>query len=378
MKDNVYLIFVNGVGTNNNKFYNMVDEGNGTFTATWGRVGDLGTKTVYPISKWDSTIKSKVKKGYKDISDLKVASTVVAKTSDNKHFNDFYEVFRKYTGNIVAKNYLVEGCSPLQMKEAQNILNKIVPSTNIDEINSYLHDLYKVIPRRMSNVKDFLINDLKDKQKFISKEQDALDSMDSNNSIQVSNPFDNLEVSFEEVDITPEITNLITSTLSDKRIKIYKLFRLSKKSLDDKYNNWLNTKENKTEQLLIHGTRNPNIFSIMKSGLMIRPTNAAMISGAAYGNGIYHSSHAQKSLGYTGYDNDKIFFLNRVHLGDFYTYEGWYRAGKDLDRNEMSFEGLNKRKKDSLYVKPGDGLLNSEYIIFKEEQHKFEYLLWLK
>lgn len=379
MYDNVYLIFVNGVDANNNKFYDMaVDPDNQNFTATWGRVGDVGKKTVYPISKWHSTIKSKIKKGYKDISDLKAMPVIVGVASNNTDFDSFYNVFSSYTGSSVKKTYLIDKCSPLQMNEAQNILNSIITLKDVDSINHNLQELYKVIPRRMGNVKHHLITDIKDITSIISKEQDALDSMDSNNAIHVSNPFTNLDITFKEAEVTTEIRDFILGTLSNKSVKIHKLFRISKDSLDDRYDKWMLTQKNKHDKLLIHGTRNPNIFSILKSGLMIRPTNAAMISGAAYGDGIYHSSHTQKSLGYTGWDNDKIFFLNKVHLGDFYTYQGYYRDGKDLSRSEMSYPGLQKRGKDSLYVAPGDGLLNSEYIIFKEDQHKFEYLLWLK
>ena len=71
--------------------------------------------------------------------------------------------------------------------------------------------------------------------------------------------------------------------------------------------------KNKACELLIHGTRNPNIFSILKGGLILRPTNA-VISGAVYGEGIYHSAHINKSLNYTGYDKDKIFLIQNGEI----------------------------------------------------------------
>ncbi len=128
----------------------------------------------------------------------------------------------------------------------------------------------------------------------------------------------------------------------------------------------------------LYGTRNPNVFNILKSGLLIRPSNAATISGAAYGEGIYHSAHTAKSLNYTGYDNDKIFFIQNVHMGKEYTYNGWYRDGKDISRSQMNYKDLKKLGYDSLYVRPGDGLQNSEYIVYNKEQTITEYLLWLK
>lgn len=379
MYDPVFLTFVNGEITNNNKFYNMtVDPSGQTFTALWGRIGDVGKTTVYPISKWHSTIKSKERKGYKNISDLKAVPIVIQSESKNKDFNDFYLTFSKYTGSFVKRTFLVDNCSPLQIKEAQTLLNEVIKAKDLVQANNVLTEVFKVIPRRMSDVKAYLIKDLADKNKIVQREQDAIDSIDSSNVINTANPYESLQLEFEEIPITKEIQHLITSTLSRDNVKIHKLFKIKKEIIDKKYNSWIKNQSDLSEKLLIHGTRNANIFSILNSGLMIRPSNAASISGAAYGEGIYHSDHAQKSLGYTGYDNDKIFLLNKVHVGKMFTYEGWYRQGKGLDRSDMTYNGLKKHDCDSLYVKPGDGLLNSEYIIFNEAQHNFEYILWLK
>ena len=60
MKDPVRLIMV--TDQNNNKFYNMDDNGNGTFTVTYGRVGTDGTKKTYDIGDWTKIYNSKTKK----------------------------------------------------------------------------------------------------------------------------------------------------------------------------------------------------------------------------------------------------------------------------------------------------------------------------
>ena len=46
-KADIKLLMV--TGDNNNKFYNMHDNDDGTFTVQWGRVGTKGTPTTYPI-----------------------------------------------------------------------------------------------------------------------------------------------------------------------------------------------------------------------------------------------------------------------------------------------------------------------------------------
>ena len=47
----IKLLMVTDV--NNNKFYYMHDNENGTFSATWGRYGTSGKVTTYDISKWN-------------------------------------------------------------------------------------------------------------------------------------------------------------------------------------------------------------------------------------------------------------------------------------------------------------------------------------
>ena len=384
--DNVYLIFVdpNNKGTQSNKFYDMKDNGNGTFTAEYGRVGSSKSTVTYPISKWESTRKSKIRKGYKDISDLKSTSTVVTEDSGNKSFDEFYKVFQKYTGSMVRKTYLVEGCSQGQIDEAQSILNKLVKAKTVDTFNKDLLELYKVIPRRMNDVRLYMLNDIKKKQSVIQKEQDALDSMDSANVTNVSNPFETLGIKWEEVTNHKEMEDLLYPTMDknyrygSRQATIHKVFKITDDKRTVMFDNWLDKQSNKHCQLLIHGTRCPNVFSILKSGLLVRPTNAASFAGSVYGDGVYHSAHSAKSLGYVGNDPDKLFFIQNVHMGNYYTYEGWYRDGKDISRSEMNYKGLQKKGYDSLFVKAGDGLLNSEYIVYNSDQTNTNFLVWMK
>lgn len=370
------LVYVEVEGINSNKYYNMELVGS-TINVEYGRVGGTPTKTTYPASKWNSLLSSKEKKGYKNIAALKNDITIIVKESTNKDFNEFYDVFSKYTGNYVRKNYNVESASKAQIKEAQLLIDSL--STVNDKIifNKTLIELFKIVPRKMNYVSDYLLSDINAKNAIIAREQDSLDSITSINSMNVENPFDELDIEFELISTPKEILDLYNSTNTSK-YNIYKCYRILDKTNISDFDNWLSKQENKKTELLIHGTRNPNVFGILKSGLLIRPSNAAVISGAAYGNGIYHSAHSHKSLGYTGYDNDKIFFIQNVHMGNPYTYSGWYRDGKDISRDKMNYKDLKALGNDSLYVKPGDGLLNSEYIVYNKEQTICNYLLWLK
>lgn len=381
MEKKAYLMYVgteHKSAAQSNKFYNMTLKGD-VIDVEYGRVGQPPRAASYPADKWDSLINSKVKKGYKDITDLKATHKVVAEASNNTDFDTFYSIFSKYTGQSVSRTYLVDHCSQGQIDEAQKILDKLNKLTSVKDINKQLTELYSVIPRTMSDVRAHLVQDVKQLKPIIAKEQDAIDSMDSSNIMHKSNPFKELGLTtFKEVSKHKEIEVLINKTLAGSHYKIHKIYEVTQDSHQKRFDDWLESAGDKHTEYLIHGTRNPNIFSILKSGLLIRPTNAAMISGAAYGNGIYHSAHAYKSLGYTGWDKDAIFFIQNVHMGKYYTYNGWYSDGKDISRSQMSYKGLKQLGYDSLYVKPGDGLMNSEYIVYNTEQTVTNYLVWLK
>lgn len=379
--NDTYLMFV-GIenGIQSNKYYNMIPSGN-IFTAKYGRVGQRESTKTYPISKWYSVYNSKLRKGYTDITDFKRSTTIVQSSSSNQIFDEFYDRFKTYTRTSVQSNYISEGCTQKQIDEAQNVLNGIINNNflTIDDINKRLLEIYRIIPRRMDDVRSYLVYNKSDVKSIVAREQDALDSMDSVNITHTTDPLKDLDIIFEEGDqYDIDIINDLLSATNSSHYRIHKVYRIvnprTRKSFDD----FLSKTKNKQCEYLIHGTRNPNVLSILKSGLLIRPTNAAVISGAAYGNGVYHSAHTDKSLGYTGRDNDCIFFIQNVNMGNPYIYEGWYSKGKDLDRSNMNYNYLSKNGYDSLYVKPGDGLRNSEYVVYNAEQTDTSYLVWMK
>lgn len=368
---------------NNNKWYRMTDLDNGTFKVEYGRVGGSTATEVYPIHKWNSKYKEKLKKGYRDVSNLKIESKSGEYTFKGKGVDHFFNTFSRYTKDNVGRNYTIAvgSVTKAMLDEAQGILNHLIGLTDVEKFNKYLLELYTVLPRRMSNVKDYLVRDDKGLDKLIAKEQDVLDSLSSSvvtNVVESGQVFEeSFGIEMEEVDCPQSIRDLVTKTKS-YGADIYKVYKVTHKSGQDKFDTWLEQQDHKNVELLFHGTRNPNVFSILKSGLLVRPTNAVSFAGSSYGNGVYHSAHFQKSLGYTGYDSDKIFFIQSVHMGKPYEYNGWYRDGKDISRSEMNYPSLKKKGYDSLFVKPGDGLQNSEYIVYNAEQTVTSYLLWCR
>lgn len=381
MKSPIELVLVSE--NNNNKWYRMTDTDDGYFKVEYGRVGGSTATEVYPIHKWNSKYKEKLKKGYKDISALKIESKSGEYTFKGKGVEHFFNTFSKYTRDNVGKNYTIAvgSVTKAMLDEAQGILNHLIGLTDVEKFNKYLLELYTVLPRRMRNVKDYLVVNDKDLDRLIAKEQDILDSLSSSvvtNVVESGQVFeDSFGIEMGEIDCPQVITDLVNKTKS-YGANIYKCYKVEHKTGQQQFNDWLNVQDNKNVELLFHGTRNSNVFSILKSGLLVRPTNAVSFSGSAFGDGVYHSAHFQKSLGYTGYDIDKIFFMQSVHMGNPYTYNGWYRDGKDISRNEMNYPSLKKKGYDSLFVRAGDGLQNSEYIVYNSQQTITSYILWCK
>ena len=82
-------------GANNNKFYNMFDNGDGFFRVEYGRVG-LGSAQVktYPIRQWETKYNEKIRKGYKDTTHLFVETSSI---------KQFAKIGQKSIANIVER-----------------------------------------------------------------------------------------------------------------------------------------------------------------------------------------------------------------------------------------------------------------------------------
>jgi poly [ADP-ribose] polymerase len=124
-------------------------------------------------------------------------------------------------------------------------------------------------------------------------------------------------------------------------------------------------------QRLWHGTRVFNVLSILKSGLIIpRNTGTFHITGRMFGDGLYFSDQATKSLNYSyGYwdagqrDNQCFMFLADVAMGNMHT-------------PRSSSERLPASGSDSTFAKAGEsGIQNNEMIVYRTGQANLRYLV---
>jgi poly [ADP-ribose] polymerase len=386
---------------NNNKYY-IMEEKAGVIHIEYGRVDSTSTKLTKPLSQWNSIYKEKTKKGYKDVTDLvteKVVETgevddaeVLSKLDEVK-VNTFLDLMQKYTDGLVKNTYSVtyKSVTVEQVKKAQAILDEFdkLDKKNEKLVNEKLIELYTVIPRKMGKVQYHLLPSL-DLDKALEKEQDNIDAMSAKvqmydqekanakkNKSKKEKPKQTLlDVlglsSMTEIKSNSELKYLIDQV--GGRTKVEAIFELSKPEENQIFDGWMDKQTNKQTRTLIHGTRCSSVLSILKQGLKIRPSGNFQFSGKVYGNASYFSEVVAKSLNYTGYDNDKVLLVYEVHVGNPFIYEGWYRGNSF----ELTYENLQKRGFDSTYVKAGNGLLNSEIVIYTENQYKIKYIIWLK
>lgn len=363
---------------NNNKYYDMIQDSETSFYVNYGRVGVNPQKKKYHISQWYRLYNSKIKKGYVDITpNLKLKSKLVE--VENPDINELFNVLNNSSKNQINSNYLniADGITSLQLEKANQYLldayyyyNK----SDILSINSALLQLYTVIPRKMTNVKNYLLNNINDFYDRYNFESDLLSNLKVQSDLLDTNIKDYLDIKIELCNDEDYkiINDLIRkdNSCNKRNLTIKKAFKISNNVTESKFNSYINSCKNKSIQLVWHGSRTENWLSILKNGLKIKPAGVYH-SGSAYGNGIYGSTCFDKSYNYTS-GNHIFLSIQKFHVGSQFIYEGWYNGNSF----PLTYEELRKRDYDSTFVRPGGKLLNNEYIIYKEDQTTINYLTW--
>ena len=394
-----YLIMV--TAENNNKYYNCFPEGD-NFRVEYGRVNSTKTTTSYPMSKWESQISSKIKKGYKDVTDLKTALVEEIKTDgtkykdiENESVRRIIEKLRSLARDTVKKNYSVSSASVTEemVYEAQLVINNLISIKSVNKFNDELLKLFEIIPRKMDNVRSYLIKSIDEIDKVISREQDLLDIMrgqivtkstaTENKAKEIDNSgitiLDEMGITMREC--TPEEINEIKDCMKESSYHFSKAWRVDNISTRKKYEEFIKAYNIKNTKLLFHGSRTENWFSILKTGLKIRPANAVW-TGSMFSDGLYFAPKCQKSIGYTslggsywagGKDNVAYMALFDTAYGKPYNVYNF-----DSKYYSMSFDKLPVGC-NCLHAHAGNGMLrNDEIVYYKTEQMTIKYLIEIK
>lgn len=409
-----YKYLINVSDKNNNKYYEMIEESNGTFTVNYGRVDATCTTLSYPMSLWDKKYKEKLnpRKGYEDITEFRsqVQPEVETKNSDGQsiishdsHVTDIIKALQDYAKAHSAKVYNVKAVSvtQIQVDAAQVCIDNLnlavkkyfgKPKWSINMFNTELMKLFRTIPRKMKNVNDHLITAStteKELEDILSEEQSNLDSMAS----QVVKPKPIEETKLDEkadadqktlletlglhmeLVTDPDELKMVKKNADEHHKRVARVYKVINHNTQKAFDKNLVKASNQKTKLFWHGSRNQNWWFIVQQGLKIRPSGA-IHTGSMFGDGIYFAAEADKSMGYTdsgrwarGKSNGKVYMaLYDVHIGNQYTVE---YADSRLSYNKIRDKG----DFHSTWAKKGPSLYRHEFIIYQSHQCTIKYLV---
>lgn len=414
-----YLILVdpNNNGVDSNKFYKMAGNGDNTFTAEYGRVGATPQTKTYPMSKWNSTLSSKLKKGYVDRSDLMQEVIADSKVEDKSNGVDEFglvqnlsvrEIVKRlwdYANKTIQSAYSVraEAVTQAMIDAAQEKIDYIAANYknwSIEEFNKNLNELFIIVPRKMKRVSDCLVSDSSEYDKKLSEEQSLLDTMagqvykpkakiaDTDSEIKASESIlQKMGITMEEA--TKEDIAKIKKAMGDSAGKFYKAWRVTNLETEERYQKFTSENNIGNVKLFCHGSRNQNWFNILKMGLKIRPAGV-ITTGLMFGKGVYFSNSEKyhggvaKSIGYTSlggywtrdYQNYGFIAFFDVAIGDSvdaYSFDSKYYS-----------YNLERLKKDnpkawSLWAHGNTSMLrNDEIIVYDDRQMTIRYLVEIR
>ena len=391
-----YLIMV--TPDNHNKVYNAYPEGD-TFRVEYGRVDSPMASTRYPMSRWEKQISSKLKKGYQDVTDLR-ADLVAEVPQDESHkqienvvIREIVEKLQSMARETISRNYRVSSSKVTQamVDAAQELIdNMATHAGTVEDFNEILMKLFTTIPRKMQNVSSYVAKTAEDIPVIVKREQDLLDVMrgqiyvkpavtESSGERSELTILDEFGLTMEET--TPEDVARIKSLMNESAPKFRRAWRITNKTTQERFDQFVRENDIKDTRLLFHGSRNENWWSIAKTGLMIRPSNA-VFTGEMFGRAIYFAPKCQKSIGYTSLSGS---YWARGGEATAYMalFEVAYGTPHVIYEHDSSCYGLNydvlQRKTPKchcLHAKADKGMLrNDEIVFYRTDQMTIRYLI---
>jgi poly [ADP-ribose] polymerase len=389
------LIFCSA--NNNNKYYDMTEVGS-EIKVKYGRVGSTECTGSYPSYQWDKLLNSKIKKGYKDVTSLRVEKESVDFSDiTDSTISQIVTRLQSYANISISTNYTVSSnaVTLAQVGEAQRLIDELVMLNKKEKLeykqfDHLLLDLYQVIPRRMSDVRNYLISGGQDPLATITNEQSLLDIMKGQVRVVAAkqrNTSDDKKTILEAMGLslaptTSKDEEIILDKLKETKQYYKQSWVVKNNRTEERFVDWVEKKKNKKRDLFWHGSRNENWWSILDSGLVLRPTNVIK-TGQMYGAGTYFADKAKKSFGYTSYhgsywargtESTAFMCLYDVHLGNQLKtkrHEPWM---SQLDESKLRAKG----DYDSFFAEGGADLINNEFIVYNENQSTVRYLVEFK
>lgn len=438
---------------NNNKFYEMTMDASSIVIARYGRVGSDGTKTNVGrgFGAMRQKAMEKFRKGYVPVETVTNTDSVHANVKNNmlldcaikeiipsKAKKSEKEMLCKLINMLVSTNQhqiadfsggaiqiddsglvktAVGVVSLKSIHAARKTLDKLsnldvnnnaVEQEFIDLLNHYL----MLIPQKVNHSRGWHLSFFK--QHSFAQQYEFLDQLEKSVEMyeDVLAQEQKNKSSFNSDDNMPKVFNtqlqLVTNKKVINKIKSYfddnknvahgssKLQLLNVYEIVGLYNNEQLTvfdklaKEKGNVQEYWHGSRNYNLLSILKNGLIIPKSNSFNVTGRMFGDGVYFSNQSTKSLNYSqgywdrgrGIDNNCFMFLADVIMGK--VYEASHKQAKLDCKNNRKTKVYPVKGYDSVIARGGVknvthsgdicSLSNDEMIVFDLGQIKLKYL----
>lgn len=371
---------------NNNRYYKMI-QNKDIIEIEYGRVGAKPMKMKRPMQLWNETYDKHIKDGYIDRTDLlSIQETGEYKTIEDPYTRQLIEFLISRSKEIINECYSVSytEVSSKMISAAQKIINNIGLQQSMEAVNDLLKKLYVIIPRKMKNVSDYLIADMKQIGDVIEREQELLDIMasqvdDLDNSNDKKTILEANGLSVKLVESDKEIDQ-IKSHMGEQKSHFIKAFRIKNKKTDENFLKWCKDNNiSKTDvHFYYHGSKNENYWGILKDGQKLNPN--ASVCGKMFGYGLYYANKAKKSINYTsisarwrsGIENRgylavfKVAYKNPLHVSMFEMWMTNIRTSKDINGH------------DAVFAHGGLSLINDEIVIYNENQVTLCYLIEIK
>lgn len=399
MSNYAYLVFVEAQN-NHNKFYEMTMHDDDSIDVNYGRIGNNVTHHHYaPYEKnWSALYYSKIRKGYMDMTDLhkdieKTSDTQEYKEIDDEKIKEFVDALLKKQKKIVDANYVSPTQATQEMIDsARHILlnlsdciqapkDKWEQMIFISKFNRQLEEVFSIMPRKMGRVEDFLLEDIKDIDNILLRENDLLDNLEGtigNTQIQKNQnkpDFDGTILQANGITmnrISYKEEEAIWNKMGQNVNRYKSAFAIVNEDTQKKYDDFVkdNHISSKGQNLLWHGSPSKNWWGIATKGLSTKFSANGM-----FGYGLYFAPKAEKSMGYMstgsywrgGNDSTGYLALFQVATGKSYqpTHPLYGFRYNDLQNGCQSVWAYPKNT----------SLLNEEVIVYKDNQATVKYIV---
>lgn len=379
---------------NNNKFWNVDwDENSGLAQVHWGRVGTEGQRKDFNWSRYDLERKLEEKRG-KGYAELQLHKpTVVTSTGVSKEHPKVEEVssiiFRA-AGESISKFLVgsVDALSKDQLDQARALLPRIEtlkalpqhrqPGSReyielLDVIQSYFNRIPTVMPRRIDDKYGDIIAPFNpaDQEDRLNQLEAALAShqvMATGNTSQYAA----LGAELKWLDPKNPAHAVFVNAFARKNMRIKEVFLVKSpvniatweaetlgKHIVASLDPAVNAKELRGITPVFHGTKNPYVRHILRSGIRI-PSTSQVVNGSRFGRGAYFADDPYRSANYTqaGHGEPRMMFISDVAVGTW----------KELDGDDQRLTQAPAGYHSVRGVKSWSGM--DEWIIYRAGQHR--------